>query len=295
MLYSERQTGIAAMISLAAVFSCMGLFARHLSVNFTLLQQVYLRLFAAFITGYLLFRCGNILRLMINISPREWLLIFFRTACVYLVAVPLYTKAIILTKFSNVAFLNALPFTAILGIVIFRERWLIRDLALIITSAIGITLVSASDFRGLLAWGEGELYALLANLFFAMSYVSRKWHSTALRDREITLVMLLLGFLMVLGASALFDEEISLPDINLRMASIIFAAGLFNIVALFLVNVGFRHVDGVLAANLLALESAFALFWGFMLYEEIPSVSELLGGVLIIVSSVGLTKIRRKE
>lgn len=52
----NRQKGILALVLLSLVFASMGLFVRYLNTEFTLLQQVYLRVLAAFILGLFIFR-----------------------------------------------------------------------------------------------------------------------------------------------------------------------------------------------------------------------------------------------
>lgn len=47
MNLSEKQKGILALIGLAILYASLGLLARFLSLDFTILQQVYLRIFAA--------------------------------------------------------------------------------------------------------------------------------------------------------------------------------------------------------------------------------------------------------
>ncbi|HSW96545.1 MAG TPA: hypothetical protein VLF89_01835 [Candidatus Saccharimonadales bacterium] len=48
---SDRKKGIIALIILAFVFATMGIFVRFLQADFTILQQTYLRIFAAFVLG----------------------------------------------------------------------------------------------------------------------------------------------------------------------------------------------------------------------------------------------------
>ena len=52
----EHQKGVLALVLLSMVFASMGLFARYLSTGFVLLQQVYLRVFAAFFLGLIVFK-----------------------------------------------------------------------------------------------------------------------------------------------------------------------------------------------------------------------------------------------
>jgi hypothetical protein len=52
---NDRNKGILALILLAFAFASMGLFVRYLQNDFTIIQQTFLRIFAAFILGLVIF------------------------------------------------------------------------------------------------------------------------------------------------------------------------------------------------------------------------------------------------
>jgi len=293
-LWSEHKKGIAALILLSLVFASMGLFARFLQTDFLLLQQVYLRVFAAFVLSVVFFRKDIHLSTIKKISRKEWALLIFRAGTFYLIGVTLFTQAIITTKYSNVSFIGALPFVAILGVILLKERMTWHKLLFILTAFVGVILLAIQDYQHIFAWGNGEVLALVSTFSFALSYVASRWHSTLLNNKEITAIILGIGALMVFLTSLVFGEGLPLTNWSVSLFSVVLLAGLFNVVNLFLTNYGFRKVEAILASNILNLESIFAVGLGLVFFKELPVLKELFGGILIVLSVIGLSRVEGK-
>ena len=167
---TDHQKGILALISLAFVFASMGLFARYLNTNFLLLQQVYLRILAAFLLGLIFFKKDLDFKKLKKIKLKEWILLFFRAATNYLLGVTLFTQAIIITKYSNVSFIAAIPMVAILGILLLKEKLTFKKTLLIVSSFLGVMLIAIKDYTHLFAWGQGEIIAFISTFAFSLSF-----------------------------------------------------------------------------------------------------------------------------
>lgn len=72
---------------------------------------------------------------------------------------------------------------------------------------------------------------------------------------------------------------------------VVLGAGIFNLVNLLLTNYGFSRIKAVLASNILALESIFAILIGFLFFRELPNLKEIIGGVLILFSVIKMNKL----
>lgn len=294
MNLSEKRKGVYSLILLALVFASMGIFARYLSV-FQLFQQVYLRVFAAFLLGLFIFnRHLNISKLK-KLSYKEWLLFIFRGATGYLFGVTLFSRAIILAKYSNVSFISAIPMTAVLGIILLKEKITIEKIFLILLSFIGVTLISVKDYSNLFSWGNGEIFALISTVFFSLNYISRRWHSEILNNSEITELNFFVGFILVFVTSFFVGEPLPLTDWNWGLLLAVLGGGLFNAINVFLANYGFQKVDTILASNILTLESAFAIIIGFIFYREIPGLKEIAGGLIISLSVIRMNYLDFKK
>ena len=125
-------------------------------------------------------------------------------------------------------------------------------------------------------------------------YIARKWQSDLLNNKELTVINFLVAFLAVFVVSVIKGDGLPLTGWHWGLLLAVVGAGIFNIMNVFLTNYGFQKIEAVLASNLLTLESVFAVFFGFLFYKETPFVKELLGGVVIVLSVIGMNKLEAK-
>lgn len=291
----NRQKGIIALIFLSFVFAAMGLFVRYLSINFTLLQQVYLRVFAAFIIGFVFFYKDLHFEKLKLISPKEWFLLLFRSFSWYGMGVTLFSLGVLKTKYSNVSFISALPLTALFGFLLLQEKVTLKKILFIILAFIGVLLIAVKDYFHIFDWGTGEVMALVSTVFFSLAYVTRKYHSNLLSNKEISVLLFFLAFVILFFSSLIVDKSLPLSNWHIGLVLIILLAGVFNATNIFLTNYGFQNVEVTLASNLLTLESAFAIVLGLLFYHEIPSLKELMGGGIIVASVIGMNYVANQK
>lgn len=287
---SARRKGVLSLVLLALVFASMGLFARYLATGFLLFQQVYLRMFSAFIIGLVVFKKDLNFSKFKKLPLKEWSIIVLRAVSFSLFGIILFTQAIIITKYSNVSFISALPTTALLGFILLKEKFNFKKLAFVLVAFAGILLISVNDFSNILNWDRGGLLTLISTVFFSLSYVARKWQTDLLNNKELTVANFFVASLVVFSVSIFKGDGLPVFGWNWGLAMAVIGAGIFNIANVFLTNYGFQKVEAVLASNILTLESVFAIFLGFLFYREVPLVKEFVGGLIIIFSVIGINK-----
>src|SRR4030043_785612 len=177
---TDKEKGILSLVLLALVFASMGLFARYLSTGFLLFQQVYLRMLAALIVGYLVFRKQVNLSRFKKLTIKDWGIIFLRAVSYSLFGIILFTQAIIITKYANVSFIGTLPMTAVLGFILIGEKFTWKKAFLVLLAFMGVFLIAVKDYSHLFNWGKGEVLTLISTVFFSLCYVARKWQSNLL-------------------------------------------------------------------------------------------------------------------
>jgi len=283
---SERQRGVLALLLLAVVYGILPLIPRYLSTSFLLFQQVYLRIFVGFILSFVFFRKSIDFEKLKKLPLKEWGLLALRAFSYYLLGVVLYTQALLLTKIANVAFIGAIPMTAILGFIILKERLTFEKISLVFLSFLGVLAISAQDFSNIFVFGKGEIVALLSIFFVSLGFISRKWQSKTLNDREIATFMLFFAFVFIFLASILKGEGLPLYNWHLGIVLALLLAGLLNVGVSFLMNYGFSRINAVLGSNIIALDPVFATFFAFLVFRELPIPKELFGGALIISSAI---------
>lgn len=291
--YSDKEKGVIALIILSFVFASMGIFARYLGAEFTILQQTYLRVFLAFLLGLLIFYKDLNFGKIKKISRKEWAVLTFRSVALYLLGVTFISEAFVTAKYSNAAFISALPITAVLGFIFLKEKVTFSKTFFIALGFFGVALIAVKDYVHLFDWGHGEIFAFVSSIFFALSYIARKWQGNLLNNKEIAVIIFFISSILLFGTSLLFQEGLPQPNnFTSFMIFIIGIAALFNVATLFLTNYGFQKIPAVLASNLIMLEVLFALLISIAFYNEFPTIKEVAGGILIIYSAYRMNKIK---
>lgn len=292
MKLNEKQKGVAALILLALFFASMGIFARYMEMSFTLFQQVYLRITAAFLLTLVIFRKKINPEKLLKVPGKDWLILLLRSLTMYVFGVSLFTYGIINTKYSNVSFISALPLTAVFGFILLREKLTLKKVLYVLLAFLGVVFISVPDFNNVFLWGRGEFMTLISVVFFSLSYIARKWQSKALNNYEITAVIFAISMAIVFITSISLGEGLPLGNWSYFLLAIVVGAGLFNVGNLLLTNYGFERVEAVLASNILALESLFAIAIGFIFFRETPVIRELIGGTLILASVIKMNQLK---
>jgi drug/metabolite transporter (DMT)-like permease len=163
---NQRTKGIIALFILAFVFASFGIFIRYLNANFTIFQQLYLRLSLATVLTFCVFYKDIRLKRLFHMPKKDKLLVTMRAAESYLFASTFNIKAFVLAKYSNVTFLEAIPTTAILGLIFLQEKPTRNKFLIIALSFIGVLFIIVKDAHNLFTIGQGEMYALIADFFY---------------------------------------------------------------------------------------------------------------------------------
>lgn len=290
--FSEKTKGALALGILSVIYGGVGVVTRSLNLHFPILQQIYLRLFIAIILGFLLFRKQVHPEKFFKISVKEWLLIFSRVIAMFLLASPLWIAGANITKLANVSFIDSLPLTATISILLGLEKITAKKGLLILLSFLGIVILSVKDFSNLTSIGWGELLVLMSGFFFAYRNFSRIWHTKLLNDAEITQLMLVLGFILVFIASFITGEKQILFKLTWELFFMLIIGGGIIIANIYFINYGFKRISPVFGNSILNMEVVFALLFGYIFYREVMNLQELLGGILIIVSVVKMNQMK---
>lgn len=284
-----------ALIFLAVVYGSAGAIIRYLSFSFALFQQIYLRTLIALILGVFFFRNNIDYRKIWQISASEWLLFITRSFASYILATALWVAAAPITKLSSMAFIDALPLTAVISFILGMEKATLRKIFWVAVSFSGVLILSVKDFSNLGSFGAGELLVLISGFFFAFRNISRRWHSKLLNDGEISQLMNVMGVVMLFVFSTIFGEKLVIPSLNMFLIFVLFLGGFIMFANVYITNYGFARVSAVLGNNILNMEPVFAILFGFILYSEIATVKELIGGVIIILSVIKMNQEERNS
>lgn len=289
---TTRQKGIAALVGLTIGFACLALTYRYLSSYYTAYQQLYSCFFIAFIISFFIFPRTLSWQKIKQISARDWGIMVIRALVYYVLAINLYREALSLTKIGNVTVMQAVPFTALFGMLFFKEKVTLAKAGLLIAAFVGVLLVVVKDVS-FSVFGKGEGLALLAAVLFAFGYMFRKWQTDYLQDTEITQIILGLSTAFLIIAAIIFDGGLQGFTIAFGPLVMLFVTALLYVVDIFFINYGFNHVPVITANNILNLELVFALVLAFVFYHEVPTLLESVGCIIIVASAILLSMINQ--
>jgi len=288
MQLRKSTKGVLALIVLTIMFASIGIFTRYMQTSFQLFQQTYLRMGGALLLGFLFFGNDLHVKKLRKVPIRDWLLLFVRSFSNYIGGVILFTLAVFSTTLGNVSLIQTLPFVAIFGILFFREKLSKGKIFFLLLSFIGATIMSINNISDIFLWGKGQTLSLISAFFFSFGYITRRWQTKALNNKEMTQIMLFFAVIFLVIGSFFFKEGLPIHGWNLLIIGTLLISSVFNVAILFLVNYGFEHVQPLLASNLLTLEGLFALILGFLFYKEVPAIKDLVGGLCIICAVIGM-------
>lgn len=264
--WTERQKGLAAIFLAALLWSSGGLFIKL--VPYTPMQISFFRCSIAAFTFAVIFR-GSLLQF----NKLSILNSFF-----YAATLIFYVIAMKTTTAANAIFLQS---TAPIYVLIFepilnKTNW---EKANIITIAVcfgGMILF----FIGGLEPGqfEGNIFALMSGIVFAALFLGLKKNEKKYQQNSIFIGNIIVAIICIPFLSTL--QEIVFTD----LWKVIYL-GVFQIaIAYAFFSTGLKRVFAVEASIISMVEPILNPVWVFFGYGEVPSVTAIIGGIIIITA-----------
>ncbi|PVA06778.1 DMT family transporter [Thalassorhabdomicrobium marinisediminis] len=282
---SEAQRGTLALVMVAALGSIMGVFSKALSPSLEVTQQVALRCaLGAAVLLPLAMRPAARARIA-SVSRADLSRIVVSTLSIYVMAISLNTFAYVNGKYGAAATVMALPFSAFLGFLLYRERFSGRQIATIVMASLGAVIVIGASFA--VSWGDAlaMLAALGSAFFMSLGIMSQRGLTAALSIAEKTFLMLAIAALVLLVLSAaLMGFGQDAPHLDGRVLLIGLIAGVANVGFLFGTNYGVKRVHATIVNNALALQTVFAAVVAWLVYDSLFTPNEYIGAALIVLS-----------
>nr|BBH93253.1 membrane protein [Thermogemmatispora argillosa] len=172
-------------------------------------------------------------------------------------------------------------FTALLALLILRERLTLWGWLGIVISVVGVTVISLGGKEGL-HFTPGALLVLLASLCESIYFIVQKRYMLRYSSSEITAYTMWAGTLFMLPfAPALWHE---LPQARLAATLAVIYLGLFP-AAIAYATWAFTlaRLPASLATSFLNISPLLALVISWLWLHEVPAPLELLGGLVVIV------------
>jgi len=264
--WSEHQKGLVAVFLAALMWSSGGLFIKL--IPYTPMQISFFRCSIAAATFAIIFR-----KSLFHSNKASILNSFF-----YAATLIFYVIAMKTTTAANAIFLQS---TAPIYVLIFepilnKTNW---EKANIITIAVcfgGMILF----FIGGLEPGqfEGNLFALASGIAFAALFLGLKKNDKKYQQNSIFIGNIIVAIICIPFLSTL--QEVVFTD----LWKVIYL-GIFQIaIAYAFFSTGLKRVFAVEASIIAMVEPVLNPVWVFIGYGEVPSVTAIIGGVIIITA-----------
>lgn len=278
----NKTKGFISLLAAGFLFGIFGVLVRILNSQLSNYQQIFFRSVVGFILATLI-----IIFLKRKISFKNISLI---NLLFFAISLPLsiifYTLAILKTKIMLAVatlYLGSILFSLISGILFFKEKLTVKKVFAILTSILALYYFTIPF--SLANINIGLIFGVLSGFADALSNSFKK-HLGAKTDRFLLIAIQMVGTIAVSYVLMISTKTLSFPQISpfILMIGLMFGFGL--LLNNYLMLVGFGNFDLNLGTIVMSSELLFASVFGFLIYKEIPTINELIGGGLIALSVI---------
>ena len=294
MFKNEKNKGILSLILVAGSTAVVAVVARFLSEYLNAYWQLFCRVSIALLLTVVLFRSKINIENVKNASKKDLWLLILRSAA-HFAGIVLWVTAVPMTKLFTVTLIDSVPFSAILGWIMMKEKLSAGKLLWTAVTVLGVILVSLKSVGENLTFGTGELLLVISGFSLAFRSVSVRWHHQKLNDWELTSVILLLTTFLLGAVLFIRGENVPSGIVLPNVISLTFIGGVINVINLYFSHYGYRQIEAVLAGNILQLEILFGLVIGFLIFAELPNFREIIGSAVLIFSIYKINKLYKEK
>jgi len=278
----NKTKGFLSLLSAGFLFGIFGVMVRILNGELSNYQQILFRSVVGFILAVLII---IILKRKISFKSISLINLLF-----FAISLPLsiifYTLAILKTKIMLAVatlYLGSILFSLVSGILFFKEKITVQKILAIMTSILALYYFTI-PFT-LTNINIGLVFGILSGFTDALSNSFKK-HLGGKADRFLLIAIQMTGTIIVSLILMLYTKTLTFPQVS----PLIFMVGLMFGFSLLLNNylmlVGFGNFDLNLGTIVMSSELLFASVFGYLIYKEIPTVNEVIGGGLIAFSVI---------
>lgn len=187
-------------------------------------------------------------------------------------------------------------FFAAIGALVFRETITIGKIAWILLAFVGVILVShvnLDSFSFDSNYFRGILYALCASMLWAITAIIVK-KLKGIKPHVIAFIQVFVG---IFALYPFLNTTLVLEITQVQWAYLFILGAVHTCITYILMYSAFQKLPTVIIAVLTFIYPAVAIFVDLIFYGEILSFSQILGAVLILICSFGISQsdyIKRK-
>lgn len=289
----NKAKGFFALLICAVAFGTFGIYIRLLSRDFSNYQQIAFRnIVGLIVASMIIILTKQSFSSIKNVSPRYIILYGLS----FPIAVVFFTLSILQTKIITTIFalyIGSLLTSLVIGILAFKEKVTQTKILSLLLAFAGL-MVYAYPFTNTQIFNMGFIFGLLSGVVDTTSNSFRKYLAGKV-DRFVLVTLQMIGggliaLLLMQQTGQLFVTYISATS---WIVGLLFGLSLVGVS--FLTLIGFQNFDLNLGTIILSSELFFATIFAFLFFHEKPTVTELIGGLLIIlaIAAVNIEMTRR--
>ena len=281
---SNSLIGTILLILTYLFFSVMELTAKELALRF----NPFLIVFARYLSQLILLLVIFNKQFRSHLKSRYIPLQILRGALLMITTCFMFTGLAHLQFAENISIYMIGPvITTILAILILKEKISFTQIGVVIIGLIGALIISSPN-KG--AFNYAVIFPFLAALCFAFFTISTKFLNTSESNQTTLLFTAITGTILSLPFIIYFWKWPNLNDTLLM-----FCLGFLATAGHFLFIEALKVINASFAAPFVYLTVLLAAFWGYILYNEIPSQNTFIGAFLIITSGFIITRFKKKN
>jgi len=268
-----------ALLTAGIIYGSFGVWIRFLSRELSPYQQVFLRNIIGFILALIVV---FLLKQRINLKTvnKTHLLLY---AVSFPLAQVFYTLAMLNTSLGITTFAfyaASFIFSFFVGKLLFSDEISRVKVASLFLAFLGIIILSyKSLLSGLINFGF--VFGFLGGVFDATTNTFRRFLAGKVQ-RFILVSIQMMGGTTVAVLFLFFYHQALPTSFSLDTLSVAVLFGLLLVGLNFLLNYGFQNFDLNLGTILLSTELVSAPIFGLLIFKEIPSQTDIIGGLFIL-------------
>ncbi len=178
--------------------------------------------------------------------------------------------------------------TTLLAIIILKEKVSITQIILIILGLLGALIIANPTNQ---IFNYFIVLPFMAALCFSFFTISTKYLNSSENSSTTLIYTAISGTFLSLPLAYFFWET---PSNNFDII-LMLSMGIFVTAGHFCFIKSLNYINASFAAPFVNLTLILAAFWGYFLYEEIPSQNTFLGSSLIVLAGIMLTRLKKKK
>lgn len=174
----------------------------------------------------------------------------------------------------------------ILALIIMKNKINFATWIAIFLGAIGLYLLAIPS-NSSFSINRGDLIVFIGSFFWAAHILVIDYFAKKVNPVKLSFMQFLVMTILSIIVAVLFERETAtVSNIMMSWKSIAYAGFLSSCIAYTLQMIGQKYTDPILASLILSLESVFGALSGYLFLNEILSLKEFLGCIIVFIAII---------